>query len=62
MAHDRDDARDHGRIQNLSSEIRDDDQKRREFDGYYMKISMAVRAKANCLGSRVGAVIVKTIE
>ena len=36
-----------------------DDQKRREFDEYFMQISMAVRAKANCLGSKVGAVIVK---
>lgn len=35
------------------------DQKRIEFDEYYMRISIAVRAKANCLGSRVGAVIVK---
>lgn len=28
-------------------------------DDYYMQIAMAVRRKANCLGRRVGAVIVK---
>jgi deoxycytidylate deaminase len=28
-------------------------------DEYYMRIAMAVRLKANCLGRRVGAVIVK---
>ena len=28
-------------------------------DEYYMNIAMAVRKKANCLGRRVGAVIVR---
>ena len=28
-------------------------------DDYYMGIAMAVRKKANCMGRRVGAVIVK---
>ena len=28
-------------------------------DDYYMGIAMAVRRKANCMGRRVGAVIVK---
>jgi deoxycytidylate deaminase len=30
-----------------------------ERDEYYMNIAMAVRKKANCLGRRVGAIIVK---
>ena len=28
-------------------------------DEYYMRIAMAVRARANCLGNRVGAIIVR---
>ena len=32
---------------------------RPDFDPYFMGLAMAVRARANCLGSRVGAVIVK---
>jgi len=28
-------------------------------DEYYMTIAMAVRKKANCLGRKVGAVVVK---
>lgn len=29
------------------------------WDEYYMRIAMAVRARANCLGNRVGAILVK---
>ena len=31
---------------------------RPDFDEYFMRIAMAVRARANCLGSKVGAVLV----
>ena len=34
-------------------------QKLPTWDEYYMGIAFAVREKANCLGNRVGAVIVK---
>jgi dCMP deaminase len=30
-----------------------------QWDEYYMNIAMAVREKANCLGRKVGTVIVK---
>jgi dCMP deaminase len=32
---------------------------RPDFDHYFMGLAMAVRKRANCLGSRVGAVVVK---
>ena len=32
---------------------------RPDFDHYFMGLALAVRARANCLGSRVGAVMVK---
>jgi dCMP deaminase len=32
---------------------------RPDFDHYFMGLAMAVRRRANCLGSRVGAVVVK---
>lgn len=35
------------------------EKKRPDFDEYFMGLALAVRARANCLGSRVGAVIVK---
>jgi dCMP deaminase len=35
------------------------ERERPDFDRYFMGLAMAVRARANCLGSRVGAVIVK---
>ena len=30
------------------------------WDEYYMRIAMAVRARANCIGNRVGAILVQT--
>ncbi len=35
------------------------ERQRPDFDEYFMGLAMAVRVRANCLGSRVGAVIVK---
>jgi dCMP deaminase len=35
------------------------EQLRPDRDEYYMRIAMAVRARANCLGNRVGAILVK---
>lgn len=36
-----------------------EDRLRPDWDEYYMRIAMAVRARANCLGNRVGAILVK---
>jgi len=35
------------------------DRLRPDWDEYYMRIALAVRARANCLGRRVGAILVK---
>ncbi|MEW6753092.1 MAG: dCMP deaminase family protein [Candidatus Latescibacterota bacterium] len=37
----------------------DDGVRRPDWDEYYMRIAMAVRTRANCLGNRVGAIMVK---
>ena len=42
-------------MQDIQDEI---DRKRPEWDEYYMRIAMSVRSRADCLGNRVGAVLV----
>jgi dCMP deaminase len=43
----------------LSASGRRDDHNRPGFDEYMMGIALAVRARANCTGNRVGAIVVK---
>jgi dCMP deaminase len=37
----------------------EDEKKKKEKDEYYMGIAIAVRKKANCMGRKVGAIIVR---